>query len=94
MRSHGQIGCISERLSLRVGDWLAHPTSPASGSTFGGFFVLPTSTLPEQVATLAGLAELRLLLPVTVEELAQARETSVLSVAQRLFEEKGIFELR
>lgn len=86
--------CVSERTSLGFGDWLQVPVPPIPTTNFAGFLVLPPLSLPGEVATGAGAVPLCLLLPVTAEELLEAKATSAIDVAQRLHEEQGVLDLR
>ena len=77
--------CRTKEHVLR-GNWLEYSEGGLPDTNLAGFLIVPPLLIPEEFPVGAGTAQWNLLLGATAEELALAKSTSVMDVAQKLLE--------
>jgi hypothetical protein len=69
------------------GNWLEYEEGLLPGSTIGGYLIVPPTKFPDKFPMGEGrMAWWNLLLPATPQEIAAAKQSGALDVAQRIFE--------
>jgi hypothetical protein len=77
--------CRSREHVVR-GNWLEYAEGGLPGTVLAGFLIVPPVTIPRTFPVGTGQAQWSLLLGATAEELALAKQTRVMDVAQKLLE--------